>query len=65
MIYKPEFGIRILNPYPEFGFIEISVVLQDCVLLYRYNAVENAIRPITQGRKIYLFLGNDNGEEDN
>jgi len=29
------------------------------------NAVENAIRPITLGRKNYLFSGNDNGAEDN
>ncbi len=29
------------------------------------NAVENAIRPITLGRKNYLFSGNDSGAEDN
>jgi len=29
------------------------------------NAVENAIRPITLGRKNYLLSGNDNGAEDN
>ena len=29
------------------------------------NAVESAIRPITLGRKNYLFSGNDNGAEDN
>jgi len=29
------------------------------------NAVENAIRPITLGRKNYLFSGNDSGAQDN
>lgn len=29
------------------------------------NGVENAIRPITLGRKNYLFSGNNNGAEDN
>jgi len=29
------------------------------------NGVENAIRPITLGRKNYLFSGNDSGAEDN
>ena len=29
------------------------------------NAIENAIRPITLGRKNYLFSGNDSGAEDN
>lgn len=29
------------------------------------NGVENAIRPLTLGRKNYLFSGNDNGAEDN
>ena len=29
------------------------------------NEVENAIRPITLGRKNYLFSGNNNGAEDN
>ena len=29
------------------------------------NAVENTIRPITLGRKNYLFSGNDSGAEDN
>ena len=29
------------------------------------NAVENSIRPITLGRKNYLFSGNDSGAEDN
>lgn len=28
------------------------------------NAVENAVRPITLGRKNYLFSGNDSGAED-
>ena len=29
------------------------------------NGVENAIRPITLGRKNYLFSGNNSGAEDN
>ena len=29
------------------------------------NGVENAIRPITLGRKNYLFSGNNDGAEDN